>query len=213
MTRLDTLLFLWINATADTPAWLLALARWISTDLPALAVVALVPLLLFGPAARRQFLGVCLAMVLAWLAVRGIRETVHVARPFELGLGRQWLAHAATASFPSFHAAVAGAWAVALAFFASRHPRRWLIAAGAVALAIAWSRVFLGLHFVSDIAVGLLLGAASALTARQGFAWLDRRRRRLLPTSVPQAVADTALGSVSQALDTNRHKTGGTGAV
>lgn len=176
MTRLDTLLFLWINATPDTPAWLLALARWVSTDLPALAVLALVPLLLFGRGGRRQCLGVCLAMVLAWLAVRGIRETVHVARPFELGLGGQWLEHAATASFPSFHAAVAGAWAVGLAFFAPWHPRRWLVAAGAVALAIAWSRVFLGLHFVSDIAVGLLLGVACAVTARRGFAWWDRRR-------------------------------------
>lgn len=178
MTHLDTQLFLWINATADTPAWLLALARGFSTDLPALAVLALVPLLLFGPAARRQFLGVCLAMALAWMAVRGIRETVHVARPFELGLGRQWLAHAATASFPSFHAAVAAAWAVGLAFFAPGRPRRWLIAAGAVGLAIAWSRVFLGLHFVSDVAVGLLLGAACALTARQGFAWLDTNRHK-----------------------------------
>lgn len=176
MTPLEAQLFLWINATADTPAWLIALARWVSTDLPALAVLALVPWVLFGRAARRQLLGVCLAMALAWLAVRGIRETVQVARPFELGLGRQWLAHAASASFPSFHAAVAGAWAAGLAMFALHRPRLWLALAGGVALAIAWSRVFLGLHFVSDIAVGLLLGAACALTTRQGFAWLDRRR-------------------------------------
>lgn len=176
MTRLDTLLFLWINAKADTPAWLLALARCVSTDLPTLAVVALVPLVLLGPAGRRQFLGVCLAMALAWLAVRGIRETVHVARPFELGLGGQWLEHAATASFPSFHAAVAGAWALGLTLFAAWRPRRWLLGAGMVALVIAWSRVFLGLHFVSDIAVGLLVGAACAVTARQGFAWWERRR-------------------------------------
>ncbi|MCW5671668.1 MAG: phosphatase PAP2 family protein [Hydrogenophaga sp.] len=176
MTHLDTLLFLWINATPGTPAWLLALARWVSTDLPALAVVGLAPLLLFGPAARRQCLGVGLAMVLAWLAVRGIRETVHVARPFELGLGAQWIEHAATASFPSFHAAVAGAWALALALLAPSHPRRWLAVAGGVALAIAWSRVFLGLHFVSDVAVGLLLGGACAVTARQGLAWWARRR-------------------------------------
>jgi len=178
MTRLDHLLFLWINATPDTPAWLMALARWLSTDLPAVAVLALLPLALFGPATRRQVLGVGMAMALAWLAVRGIRETVHVARPFELELGRQWLAHGASSSFPSFHAAVAGAWAAGLAMFALHRPRLWLTMAGGVALAIAWSRVFLGLHFVSDIAVGLLLGAACALTARQGFAWLDRRRHR-----------------------------------
>ncbi len=191
MTHLDTLLFLWINATADTPVWLLALARWVSIDLPALTVVGLAPLPLFGPTGRRQFVGVCLAMVLAWLAVRGIRETVHVARPFELGLGGQWLEHAATASFPSFHAAVAGAWALALTLFAPSHPRRWMVVAGGVALVIAWSRVFLGLHFVSDIAVGLLLGAACAVTARQGFAWLDRRRRRLVPAIVPAAGSDS----------------------
>jgi undecaprenyl-diphosphatase len=177
MTPLDTLLFLWINATPATPLWLLALGRWASTDLPALAIVALAPLALFGPAARRQLLGVCLAMLLAWLAVRGIRETVHLARPFELGLGRQWLAHATTASFPSFHAAVAGAWAGGLAIFAPHRPRLWLALAGGVALVIAWSRVFLGLHFVSDIAVGLVLGAACAVTARQGVGWLTRRRR------------------------------------
>ena len=176
MTRLDTLLFLWINATAGTPDWLLSLARWVSTDLPALAILGLAPLVLFGPAARRQVLGVCLAMALAWLAVRGVRETVHVARPFELGLGTQWLAHAATAGFPSFHAAVAGAWASALVLFARREARWWWLGAGFLALAIAWSRVFLGLHFVSDIAVGLALGAACAVTSRHFFGWLDRRR-------------------------------------
>lgn len=179
MTQLDHLLFLWINATAGTPEWLLALARWASTDLPAFAVVALAPLVLFGRASRRQFLGVCLAMVLAWLAVRGIRETVHVARPFELGLGRQWLAHAATASFPSFHAAVAGAWAASLVLLAPSRPRWWMGLAGGVALAIAWSRVFLGLHFVSDIVVGLVLGLACAVTSRQAMRWLDRRRPAL----------------------------------
>jgi undecaprenyl-diphosphatase len=63
--------------------------------------------------------------------------------------------------------------------FALHRPRLWLLVAGGLALTIAWSRVFLGLHFVSDIAVGLVLGAACALTARQGFAWLDRRRAAL----------------------------------
>jgi len=193
MTSLDTVLFLWINAAADTPAWMLTLGRWISTDLPTLAVLALLPWLLCGRAARRQVLGVCLAMLLAWLCVRGIRETVHMARPFELGLGQQWLAHAATAGFPSFHAAVAGAWAAGLAAFARRHRRVWSIGAGSVALAIVWSRVFLGLHFVSDVGVGAALGVASALTARQCLVWFDQWR-----------------GGSPRGLDTNRHKTGGT---
>lgn len=189
MTRIDTWLFLSINATADTPNWLIALGRWVSTDLPLLAIVALVPLLLFGPASRRQLLGVGLAMVLAWLTVRGIREAVHIARPFELGVGQQWLAHSASASFPSFHAAVASAWAAGLVLFAPRHPRVWLLVAGALALAIAWSRVFLGLHFVSDIAAGVVLGVASAVTARQCLAWVGRRRAA--PALRPMAGSET----------------------
>lgn len=189
LKSLDVSLFLWINASADTPGWLLAFGRWCSTDAPALAVLALSPLLLFGAQARRQLLGVCLAMVLAWLAVRGIRESVYVARPFELGLGMQWLVHGATAGFPSFHAAVAGAWAASLAVFAPWRARRWALVAGLVALAIAWSRVFLGLHFVSDITAGLLLGVASALAARQMFAWWDAavtNRHKTRGTAAPQ---------------------------
>ncbi|HVE52045.1 MAG TPA: phosphatase PAP2 family protein [Ramlibacter sp.] len=179
MSHLDSFLFSCINATAHAPAWLLALARWLSTDLPVLAMLCILPLVLAGPAARRQWAGTCLAMALAWLAVRGIREAVHVPRPFELGLGRQWLAHAATSAFPSFHAAVAGAWACGLALFAAKHGRWWWTVAGSAALAVAWSRVFLGLHFVSDVTAGLMLGAACALSARQVFAWLGWRHAAL----------------------------------
>jgi undecaprenyl-diphosphatase len=175
LRALDTRLFLTINATPDTPDWLLAFGSWASTDLPALALASLAPALLFGRAARRHFLGVCLAMALAWLAVRGVREAWHVARPFEMAVGQQWLAHGPSSSFPSFHAAVGGAWAAGLALFSRNRARAWLLAAGVVALAIAWSRVFLGLHFVSDIAVGLMVGGASALTARAAFHARDRR--------------------------------------
>jgi undecaprenyl-diphosphatase len=183
MAALDSLLFLWINATADTPPWLLVLARWMSTDLPTLALLGILPLALAGRGGRRQLLGACLAMALAWLAVRGVREAVHVARPFELGLGVQWLDHAATAGFPSFHAAVAGAWAAGLVAFARQRWRPWLAVSGGTALVIAWSRVFLGLHFVSDIAAGLLLGAMCALVARQLMGGYGRSRRAVLPAT------------------------------
>mgnify|MGYP006173485013 CR=1 FL=1 len=65
----------------------------------------------------------------------------------------------------------------------------WLLVAGALAVAIAWSRVFLGLHFVSDIAAGVVLGVASAVTAQQCLAWVGRRR--VAPALRPMAGSET----------------------
>jgi undecaprenyl-diphosphatase len=182
MTQLDTLLFLWINATDATPGWHIELARRISTLLPAVAVLAPAPWVILGRLPRRQWLGACLAAGLAWLAVRGIRGMVHVGRPFELGLGHQWLAHATTSGFPSAHSAAAAAWAGGMTLLAPAHRGVWLLPTAAVALAIAWSRVFLGLHFVSDVALGLFLGATCAVVTV-----------RLLGGLSPKAVLATSI--------------------
>ena len=74
-------------------------------------------------------------------------------------------------SFPSGHAVAASALYITLALMASQGerrqgPRRTLIAGGvAVAVLVAWSRVYLGVHYFSDVVGGLLLGGAGAIAA------------------------------------------------
>ena len=74
-------------------------------------------------------------------------------------------------SFPSGHAVAASALYVTLALIAAgterrTGPRRLLIASGvAVALLVAWSRVYLGVHYLSDVIGGVLLGTAGAMVA------------------------------------------------
>lgn len=82
-------------------------------------------------------------------------------------------------AFPSSHAACAFGFFAPLLF-----SRRFLGALGlAAACAVAWSRVYLGAHHVSDVAAGALIGVISAwfvwrwIVARGGLArWLGPAR-------------------------------------
>ncbi|CAL9534668.1 phosphatase PAP2 family protein [Streptomyces griseomycini] len=64
-------------------------------------------------------------------------------------------------SFPSNHATIAGASALALVLV--RRALVWLTAP--LALLMAFSRVFVGVHYPHDVVVGLLLGAVVAFAA------------------------------------------------
>jgi undecaprenyl-diphosphatase len=66
-----------------------------------------------------------------------------------------------TSSFPSGHAATSAAGAVILAYLIGRGG--WAFAA--LAAAVAYSRVYIGVHYPLDVIAGALLGAAVGLLA------------------------------------------------
>ena len=98
----------------------------------------------------------------------------------KLGFGRarpdliDHLDHQTSFSYPSGHATSAAAVYLLLAWLA---PPRWRPFAWALAAAMivlnAFSRIMLGVHWVSDIAGGTMLGAAFAML---GAWWTDRHR-------------------------------------
>jgi undecaprenyl-diphosphatase len=132
-------------------------------------VVAVVLLVLGRP---RLALFVVVATIGAWLLDNALKDVVDRARP----VWDEPLAQSSGASFPSGHAMVAGAAYGAVAIVVRR---RWVTIAMAVVVAvIAATRVALGVHWLTDVIVGALLGAAWALACARALVRGDEARTR-----------------------------------
>ncbi|PYY80210.1 phosphatase PAP2 family protein [Pseudomonas sp. TKO26] len=168
MEELNQSLFLAINASAGAsmPMRTLAvfLAQWLVLSVPLLLAV----LWVFGERRQRMIvLLATLAIVLALASNLLIRELWFHPRPFMIGLGQNFLAHAPGASFPSDHAS--GMFAMAFALILAPLRKTGLVMLG-LALLVSWARVYLGVHFPFDILGGCLVGLFSAWLVRQGLA-------------------------------------------
>lgn len=108
---------------------------------------------------RRNTVIIVLIVITTMLAVTFIKFLVRRQRPQPPGefVTLQYDLY----SFPSGHAARLAALAVSAAYFYP--PAAWLLAG--VALSVAAARVAVGIHYVSDIAAGLTVGALVARTA------------------------------------------------
>ncbi|TMD64336.1 MAG: phosphatase PAP2 family protein [Chloroflexi bacterium] len=99
------------------------------------------------------------------------------------------LSHLTSLSFPSEHTTQAAAIYLTIAILLSRDLNRgWrelvVVLAVLIALAVAWSRVYLGVHFPTDVIAGLLLGWSWALFV---FHWARPKLAEIQPPPGPSA--------------------------
>ena len=136
---------------------------------PALLLGLLVGVACFtGPAGPVTVREVLVALVGTNLAVEGLKRATFRARPD----GEHKRSNAA---FPSSHSANA----FALAWVLGRRWRRLRLPLLAVAALVAYSRLYLNRHWLSDVLAGSAIGLACALAAGRWFA----RRAGLPPES------------------------------
>jgi membrane-associated phospholipid phosphatase len=129
---------------------------------------------------------VLLALAPTNLVVEGLKRVTQRARPD----GRT---QRKNASFPSSHAANAFAIACALTQFRPR----WRIPCFVIAGLIAWSRVYLNRHYISDIVVGSAIGAGFGIWAAR---WSAGKGRRWIGHRLGRS-ADPATGAGARAAD------------
>lgn len=155
-------LFLLINANQHSPQFFLHLASFAADYL--LYVVPLALTVMWCWAERREVALRALCVSLLALGLGHIISSVYVhPRPFMVPIGHTFAQHTADASFPSDHGLLM--FSVSFAFLMCRE----LLLGGAmlaIGVLIAWSRVYLGIHFPFDMA-----GAAIVAAAACGIVW------------------------------------------
>ena len=175
MDQLNDHLFLLINAGAHPPGLVLYAALFLAGWLVPLAVVLFVSLWIRGRARDRgSLLAATLTMLLAISANQVAGLLYFHARPFMIGLGHQYLAHPPDNSFPSDHATFL--WSLGFSLVALGVLRRWAVLLVAGGVAVAWARVYVGVHFPLDMAGSLVVALAVTRLAGR----IDRVTRRWL---------------------------------
>lgn len=166
MLALNQALFLWLNAPAEAPKPIVDFALAVAIWLVAIVPVLLVALWIWGPVRNRAGL---IVTALAAAAALGINQLLgllwYEPRPFMVHVGRTLMAHAPDNSFPSDHATLM--LTVAFGLMTTRAAPRWGMTVLFAGLAVAWSRLYLGVHFPIDMAASAIIAIACAFVAVQ----------------------------------------------
>ncbi|MBN3786291.1 phosphatase PAP2 family protein [Burkholderia sp. Ac-20353] len=164
MQNLNLTLFSAINAGPAPQPGIVKLAifaaDWLVYAIPAMLLLTW----MFGMRnTRRQAIeagvGACVALALAQV----LSHFWFSPRPFMAGVGTQLIPHAPDGSFPSDH--MTFVWSVAAGMLLGSATRVTGLVMAAMAAAIAWGRIYAGVHWPFDMAGGVLVGTAGALAA------------------------------------------------
>lgn len=159
---MDIALTRWINGSAGSTPWLDGVMVAVTTfGVPFL--VAATILMWWAKGRRLAIRHACLVAFLAFVGSLTFNQFLlvflHRIRPYELGFTHLLVSPTPDWSFPSDHATAVSAIVAAFWF---QHVRWPLLVGLPLAMLICISRVYVGVHYASDIAGGLAIGTLFA---------------------------------------------------
>lgn len=186
ITRFDIELFRLINSAWTSP-FLDSFMVYVTGKMNFLGAIIVAAALIWILGKRQDRIGLVILVVLVLcsdLASNSLKHVFERIRPCNaLDSVRLLVGCGSSFSMPSGHAANIFS---AMVFLSARYRRFWP-AFMSIAVAVAYSRVYVGVHFVSDVVAGAILGSAIALvfySAERGrlsarlVAALEARRKR-----------------------------------
>lgn len=180
----DAMIFAWVRSFQSPGMTVLMRAM---TELGSPLVIAGLALLggltLYRRGQRIAPIAVLVSLLGGWLW--DLMLKLQYQRPRPPG---PWLVHASGYSFPSGHAVIAVAFYGVLAYYLTRPPLAGerhlaaLIVSVLVVMLIGISRIYLGVHYPSDVLAGWAVGGVWASLCVMGAAAIRDRRERRLPS-------------------------------
>lgn len=158
LSELNLSLFSWINASPEASNTSIHFAIFIANDLLYCMILLFAWFWLRGNYdTKKQILKAFIFTSIAILISQCISHVYYHPRPFVMEIGRTLIYHAPNGSFPSDHMLIFSSIAFSYLFSAQRKLGIFLLV---MAWLVAWSRVYLGVHFPLDMLGAFLLAFA-----------------------------------------------------
>lgn len=158
LSELNLSLFSWINASPEASNTSIHFAIFIANDLLYCMILLSAWFWLRGNYdTKKQILKAFIFTSIAILISQCISHVYYHPRPFVMEVGRTLIYHAPNGSFPSDHMLIFSSIAFSYLFSAQRKLGIFLLI---MAWLVAWSRVYLGVHFPLDMLGAFLLAFA-----------------------------------------------------
>ncbi|MEG0605476.1 MAG: phosphatase PAP2 family protein [Acinetobacter sp.] len=158
LSELNLSLFSWINASPEASNTSIHFAIFIANDLLYCMILLFAWFWLRGNYdTKKQILKAFIFTSIAILISQCISHVYYHPRPFVMEVGRTLIYHAPNGSFPSDHMLIFSSIAFSYLFSAQRKLGIFLLV---MAWLVAWSRVYLGVHFPLDMLGAFLLAFA-----------------------------------------------------
>jgi undecaprenyl-diphosphatase len=197
LVDLDERISRWfVNQRTDPLNTATLIGSWLSETVTKIAVTAIVVLILLRWL-HRWYEALVVAVTLI------LEAMVFITTTFIVGRSRPPVPHLdgspVGSSFPSGHVAAAVCYAAIAVVVGSNCARRWVVAtlwtlAIVVPIIVGLSRMYRGMHFMSDVVAGMILGVVSVLVTLLILTPAEEKRRA---HALPAAhTADTDLYSV-----------------